>query len=222
MRRPSPQQASINFGFLAKHDPTTARFAGFAELYCSSDPNTALVELRQLIERLAQLAASRVGIEAGLDLRALIEELRSGASSSLKPPRRSTTSCKQGNRTVYETAGTPGEAVHALRDTGVVQFHRLRRGGPLYRPSTLPSVPPLAAGLLDEPAPCEVRAILRNARVPAVASRRRHRPRYRNCDCRRDQAEGVREVGSAGVRLMYHGRQSGGRKISPVTISNYS
>ncbi len=66
---------SVNFGFLAKHDRHLARLAAFAELYCSSDPSTALVKLRQFVERLAQLAAARHGAASGLDLRAQIAEL---------------------------------------------------------------------------------------------------------------------------------------------------
>ena len=74
MSGPSPK-SSTNFGFLAKHDRHLARLAGFAELYCSSDPNTSLVKQRQVVERLAQLAAARFGVEGAPNLRGLISEL---------------------------------------------------------------------------------------------------------------------------------------------------
>jgi hypothetical protein len=36
-----------NFGFLQAHDPLLVRLAGFAELYATSDPNAAILRLRQ-------------------------------------------------------------------------------------------------------------------------------------------------------------------------------
>jgi hypothetical protein len=46
--RPEPFSAGArnqNFGFLAEHDPLLVRLASLAELYCFTDPNTALFKL---------------------------------------------------------------------------------------------------------------------------------------------------------------------------------
>ncbi len=111
----SHQPTSANFGFLAKHDRHLARLAGFAELYCSSDPNTALVKLRQFVERLAEFAAARHGATSGLDLRAQIDELYHRRLIGADVARALHTIRKQGNRAVHELSGTAGEALHALK-----------------------------------------------------------------------------------------------------------
>ena len=109
------QQSSANFGFLAKHDRHLARLASFAELYCASDPNTALFKLRQFAERLTRLAAARFGAGDGVDLRSGIDELyhrrliEGDVARALHGIRR------QGNQAVHEFTGTSGEALHALK-----------------------------------------------------------------------------------------------------------
>ncbi len=76
MSATSPQPASANFGFLGRHDRELARLPTLAELYCHRDPNTALLKLRQFVERLAQLTAARQGIDAAdANLGALVHEL---------------------------------------------------------------------------------------------------------------------------------------------------
>ncbi len=54
---------SPNFAFLAKHDPVLLRQAALAERFVFEDPSTTLVKLRQLSEKLAQLAAAHTGVE---------------------------------------------------------------------------------------------------------------------------------------------------------------
>lgn len=51
---------SPNFGILASHDPMLLQYAARAELYVFSDPNTALIKLRQFAETLARSAAARL------------------------------------------------------------------------------------------------------------------------------------------------------------------
>lgn len=54
---------SVNFGFLAEHEPLFVQLAAAAERAFSSDPNTTLIKLRQLGEAMAQHIAARAGIE---------------------------------------------------------------------------------------------------------------------------------------------------------------
>ncbi len=53
---------SSNFAHLQSHDEQLLRLGMLAERYFSEDPNTCLLNLRQLPEVLAQLVASNVGI----------------------------------------------------------------------------------------------------------------------------------------------------------------
>ena len=53
---------SINFGFLAEHDPIFHQLAAAAERSFISDPNTTLIKLRQLGEAIAQDLAARCNI----------------------------------------------------------------------------------------------------------------------------------------------------------------
>ncbi len=54
-----------NFNFLNHHDELLFKLADTAERCFVSDPNTTLVKMRQLGEALAQNIASRVGVDAG-------------------------------------------------------------------------------------------------------------------------------------------------------------
>lgn len=60
---------SVNFAFLAAHDPQLVRLGALAEQYFTSDPNTCLIKLRQFGELLAQLAAAKVGLYVSVDER---------------------------------------------------------------------------------------------------------------------------------------------------------
>jgi len=53
---------SLNFSFLAVHDPQLVRLGTLAERYFADDPNTCLLKLRQFGELLAQLAAANIGL----------------------------------------------------------------------------------------------------------------------------------------------------------------
>lgn len=56
-------QSSLNFNFLAEHDPVFLQLATAAELAFANDPNTTLIKLRQLGEAMAQHIATVSGIE---------------------------------------------------------------------------------------------------------------------------------------------------------------
>jgi type I restriction enzyme R subunit len=58
---------STNFAHLRGYDEQLFRLGGLAERYFPEDPNTALIKLRQLGERLAQQVASRFGVFTSLE-----------------------------------------------------------------------------------------------------------------------------------------------------------
>lgn len=75
MGPPSP-----NFGFLQAHNPLLVRLAGFAEMYATSDPNAAILRLRQFAEELRRRTAVGFGVEAetGASQFELLRELENG------------------------------------------------------------------------------------------------------------------------------------------------
>ncbi|MEB3168387.1 MAG: hypothetical protein VKK97_06600 [Synechococcaceae cyanobacterium] len=58
---------STNFAHLRAYDEQLFRLGALAERYFPEDPNTALLKLRQLGERLAQQVASRFGVETTIE-----------------------------------------------------------------------------------------------------------------------------------------------------------
>jgi type I restriction enzyme R subunit len=56
---------SLSFGFLQTHDPLLVHLAAFAELYANSDPNVAILRLRQFAEELLRRTVAGFGVEAG-------------------------------------------------------------------------------------------------------------------------------------------------------------
>lgn len=122
----SQPTGSPNFAFLGRHDAQLVRLAALAELYTHSDPNTALIKVRQFIERLAQLTAARCGADGSLALKPLIDDLAlrravgDGVTQGFHLVRLA------GNRAVHEAAGTPGEAVQALKKARMLAawYHR--------------------------------------------------------------------------------------------------
>jgi hypothetical protein len=69
----APQLESINFALLGGHDPLLLRLCSAAETYCSADPNTALLKLRQFGEALARSVAANIGIDTQADLLGLLQ-----------------------------------------------------------------------------------------------------------------------------------------------------
>jgi hypothetical protein len=67
---------SVNFSFLAEHDPVFVQLAAAAERSFISDPNTTLIKLRQLGEAIAQDLAARCNIRF---------DERTNASQSFNP-----------------------------------------------------------------------------------------------------------------------------------------
>ncbi|MCC2606933.1 type I restriction-modification system endonuclease [Planctobacterium marinum] len=61
--------SSSNFEFLKQHHEWLFKLAESAERNFSPDPNTSLIKIRQLGEGIAQTIASRIGIEAGSNVK---------------------------------------------------------------------------------------------------------------------------------------------------------
>ncbi len=56
------EQASLNFGFLARHDALLVSLGRQAERYFAEDPVTAVIKLRQFAEVLARLTAAHMNL----------------------------------------------------------------------------------------------------------------------------------------------------------------
>ncbi len=162
MSTTGPQQASINFGFLAKHDRHLVRLAGFAELYCVTDPNTALVKLRQFIERLTELAGTRLGT-GGHDLKSRIDNLYHRRCIEGDLTRDLHSVRIRGNQAVHEMTGTAGDVVHALKRCRKVAIWYARTFGdrqPLKAGPFVVPKPPVDATVALEQRLAETRAEL--------------------------------------------------------------
>lgn len=77
---PEKAPKSLNFQFLAGHDAVLVRRAALAERYVFQDANSALINLRQFAELLAQCCAASVGmvIEPRDSFLDILNRLRSG------------------------------------------------------------------------------------------------------------------------------------------------
>ncbi len=136
--------SSPNFGFLAQHDSLLVEYAARAEHYVLSDPNSALIKLRQFAEHLVKRAAAQVGEYLGSDDTFLdtINRLRNlgvvdpeiaGLLHKLR---------KSGNDAVHNATGTCGEALFQLRmaRTVAIWFHRAFANDGAFKPG--PFIPP--------------------------------------------------------------------------------
>jgi type I restriction enzyme R subunit len=135
-----------NFRFLAEHDPLLVRLASLAELYCFTDPNTALFKLRQFAEVLTQRAAARVGVPASgatpqfdllreLEVRNLLTRDLARLFHHIR---------KAGNEAAHEVNGTSGEVIHVLRiarELGI-WFHRTFGKQPAFKPGAFKAPEP--------------------------------------------------------------------------------
>lgn len=143
-----PRTQSLNFGFLAAHDPLLDLLGGQAERYFGAgDPNTALIKLRQWGEALAKLVAATVGLALapGTEFHAVLGALSAeGVLRGADVSRLFHDLRRVGNAAVHDHLGTPGEALHQLkmaRHLGV-WFHRDVAGNARFSPG--PFVPPTA------------------------------------------------------------------------------
>ena len=160
---------SGNFRFLEPHDVQLVRLGALAERYFHDDPNTCLIKLRQFSELLAQLIAAKTGLyEAGDESQAdLLRRLR---FERVLPPQVADLFHSLrilGNNATHGAAGTPNEALNALkyaRQAGV-WFHRTFGRDPSFVAG--PFQPPAAPEDAAEP----IRAELERLRADLLATK---------------------------------------------------
>ena len=135
---------SVNFSFLADHDPLLESVAAQAERYALSDANASLIKLRMLGEMLAQQAAAYAGIylsgESGF--LEVVNRLRDRGVLSPEVSQLFHEIRRTGNAAVHQGVGSPGDALHHLRLARevAVWFHRSFGPGPRFSPGAF--VPP--------------------------------------------------------------------------------
>ena len=136
--------SSVNFGFLAVHDPLLVRLAAQAEGYVFTDPETALFKLRQWTETLAKQIAAMASVSdaAALDLLSLLRRLGDKGYLPREVADLLHAIRMSGNRAVHDAAASRGEALQCLRfaHKAGVWFQRAFGGDPAWRYKTF--VPP--------------------------------------------------------------------------------
>ena len=119
---------SPNFEFLRDHDPLLVRYTAQAETYVFSDPNTALIKLRQFAELLAKQVGARIGsYSPDEEFLSLIRRLEDRRILTREVANLFHAVRKAGNDAVHNHAGTRREALQQLkfaRQLGV-WFHRV-------------------------------------------------------------------------------------------------
>jgi type I restriction enzyme R subunit len=163
-----------NFAFLARQEPQLAQLPAYAELYCHSDPNAALVKLRLFGERLAQEAAARFGSYVGTY--ATQAELLGALAAADRLPRDVVRSFhllrKLGNEASHEHTATSGDAIHALKVSFMIGawFHRSFTQ-PGFRPGAFVApTPPVDAAAALKKQLSELQAQLTANRDKATAA----------------------------------------------------
>ena len=143
-----PGTQSLNFTFLAQHDPLLDLLGGQAERYfAGGDSNTSLLKLRQWGESLAKLVAATVGLTLvpGAEFRGILDALSAeGVLRGADVSRLFHDLRRVGNLAVHEHLGTPSEALHQLKMARrlAVWFHRDVAGNQSFTAG--PFVPPTA------------------------------------------------------------------------------
>lgn len=167
--------ASPNFAFLAAHDELLARFGGQAERYFATDPNTALIKLRQFTEVLAQQVAARSGVPSDdISLLDLLSRLWDRGVLSPEVSQLLHGIRKAGNAAAHDNTGTRRDALHQLkmaRNLGI-WFHKVFGNQPKYRPG--PFIPPPDPVAAEEALHAELEALraeLVQARAKASRAR---------------------------------------------------
>lgn len=125
---PPPGSLSTNFGFLAEHDPLLLQLCTAAERYCHTDPNTALLKVRQFGEALSRRVAATFGITSTAadnqaDLLGQLQRkgvLDRDVAALLHAIRR------EGNEAAHQFEARPGQAREALKlaRSVAIWFHR--------------------------------------------------------------------------------------------------
>lgn len=135
---------SLNFAFLADHDPQLVRLGALAEQYFASDPNTCLIKLRQFGELLAQLVAAELGLYVSDDERQidLLRRLRDRGLLKGEVDRLFHELRRSGNEATHTHFGNHRTALSCLKYARLlgIWFHRVFTKDPNFNPS--PFIPP--------------------------------------------------------------------------------
>jgi type I restriction enzyme R subunit len=109
--------ATINFQFLADHDPQLVQLAALAERYFRDDPTTTIFKLRQFAELLSKSIAARHALYVG-EREAFEDTLRRLSFERIIPKEAADVFHalrKAGNRAAHEAKGTYADALSALK-----------------------------------------------------------------------------------------------------------
>ena len=144
---------SPNFQFLKKVDPLLVELGMRAERYALDDPNTSLIKARQMGELLAQVVASRFGIDTVVDSRPkdqrmLIDDLYRARALNYDIKDFFHSVRRAGNEANHSMSGDQGAAVTALKHIRkvAVWFYRTH----INKQQKLGSfVPPLATATTE-------------------------------------------------------------------------
>ncbi len=118
---------SLNFGFLAPHDPLLVTSAARAEAYALDDPNTSLIKTRQFSEYLARHVAAHHGLETiQMEFRGVLRILAEKRLIPREVRDQFDVVRMRGNEAVHELVGTPQMALASLISAHWpgVWFHR--------------------------------------------------------------------------------------------------
>lgn len=136
--------ASLNFSFLAVHDPQLVRLGALAERYFTDDPNTCLIKLRQYGELLAQLTAAQIGLYTSPDEKQvdLLRRLRDRGVLKGDVDRLFHELRKMGNEATHSFAGSQRTALSGLKYARFlgIWFHKVFTGDRTFDPG--PFIPP--------------------------------------------------------------------------------
>jgi type I restriction enzyme R subunit len=135
---------SPNFGFLGVHADQLVMLGALAERYFRSDPNTALIKLRQFAEVLAQCVAAKVGgyRDVGENQSDLLRRLEDRGAIPREAARLFHDVRRIGNKATHDGYADHNAALSTLKlawQLGV-WFHRSYGGAPTFQPS--PFAPP--------------------------------------------------------------------------------
>ncbi|MFT4705839.1 MAG: type I restriction enzyme R subunit [Bradymonadia bacterium] len=143
----STMPRSLNFQFLEGHDENLLEYAEVAERLVLSDPNTALLKMRQFVETLAEELLERVGVDIGHDpgLLPALRALRREQAYDRRIADLFHEIRKTGNRAAHAHADDAGESIRTLKKCRIlaIWYHRTfgRQAGFKPQPFTLAPQP---------------------------------------------------------------------------------
>lgn len=151
-----------NFGHLSQLSPELHRLGTLAERFFAEDANTSLIKSRQFGEYMVKEIAAQSGVYDSTSRETTSELLRRLTTQQILP--REVADIfhavrKSGNEATHDFAGTPAEALAALKFCRAlgVWYRRTYGRDPGFKPG--PFVPPRASAELDEATQAELAAL---------------------------------------------------------------